>query len=352
MAKNHFFADKPANEQNLYEDLIIESLKIYGQEVYYMPREIVNEDKIFGEDVPSKFSTAYKIEMYIENQQGFDGEGDLFTKFGIEIRDAATFIVSRRRWRHTIQQNNNTISSVRPREGDVLYLPLSNSMFEIMHVEHEMPFYQLNNVPTYNLRCELFVYSDEDLDTGIEIIDGIENDAANVTIILDSARDQNGVLKSDALSDEGGVDFWVGETVYQIDSSLRSITGKHPRILGEVIEYRPDIKTLTLGHISVDSALDSTGTGVTGLIGFTVGKKIINNRVTDQHIFPFNAFYGRNVDSNAFLYDRVRTILSIDDDTGYISSQNDTFDANNQTGTLVDFLDFSEGNPFGDAEDN
>ena len=203
MAKNHFFADKPANEQNLYEDIIIESLKIYGQDVYYMPREIVNEDKILGEDVPSKFSTAYKIEMYIENQQGFDGEGDLFTKFGVEIRDAATFVVSRRRWRHTIQQNNNTISSVRPREGDVLYLPLSNSMFEIMHVEHEMPFYQLNNVPTYNLRCELFVYSDEDLDTGIEIIDGIENDAANVTIVLDSARDQNGVLKSDTLSDEG-----------------------------------------------------------------------------------------------------------------------------------------------------
>jgi len=349
MAKNLFFADKPANEQNLYEDIIIESLKIYGQDVYYMPREIVNEDKIFGEDVPSKFSTAYKIEMYIENQQGFDGEGDLFTKFGVEIRDAANFVVSRRRWRHTVEQNSNTITGDRPREGDVLYLPLSNSMFEIMHVEHEQPFYQLNNVPTYNLRCELFVYSGEDLDTGIETIDGIENDAANITILLDSARDQNGTLKSDTLADEGGVDFWVGETVYQIDSSLISITGKHPRILGEVIEYRPDIKTLTLGHIGVDSALDSTGAGVTGLIGFTVGKKVVNDRVHDQGIFPFNAFYGRNVDSNTFLYPRVRTILSINEDTGYLSAQNDIFDANSTAS--IDFLDFSEGNPFGDAED-
>ncbi len=154
MAKNHCFSDKSANAENLYEDHIIESLKFYGQDVYYMLREIVNEDKIFGQDVPSRFPTAYKIEMYIENQQGFDGEGDLFTKFGIEIRDAATFVVSRRRWRHTIEQHANEITSIRPREGDIIYLPLSNSMFEIMHVEHEQPFYQLNNVPTYNLRCE------------------------------------------------------------------------------------------------------------------------------------------------------------------------------------------------------
>jgi hypothetical protein len=348
MAKNLFFADKPANEQNLYEDIIIESLKIYGQDVYYMPREIVNEDKILGEDVPSRFSTAYKIEMYIENQQGFDGEGDLFTKFGVEIRDAANFVVSRRRWRHTVEQNSNTITGDRPREGDVLYLPLSNSMFEIMHVEHEQPFYQLNNVPTYNLRCELFVYSGEDLDTGIETIDGIENDAANVTLFLDSARDKNGTLKSDTLANEGGVDFWNGENIYQIDSSLRTITGRHPRIVGEVVEYRPDTRILTLNHIGTDSALDSTGTG---LIGFTVGKIIVNNRPHDQKVFPFNAFYGRNIDSNEFLYPRTRTILSINEDTGYLSDQSDIFDANQETGSFVDFLDFSEGNPFGDAED-
>ena len=348
MAKNLFFADKPANEQNLYEDIIIESLKIYGQDVYYMPREIVNEDKILGEDVPSRFSTAYKIEMYIENQQGFDGEGDLFTKFGVEIRDAANFVVSRRRWRHTVEQNSNTITGDRPREGDVLYLPLSNSMFEIMHVEHEQPFYQLNNVPTYNLRCELFVYSGEDLDTGIETIDGIENDAANTIIGLDSARDQNGDLRGDSDKLEGGVDFWVGENIYQIDSSLKTITGRHPHIVGAVVEYSPQTRTLTLAHISTDSALDSLSGG---LIGFTVGKTIVNDRPSDQFVFPLNVFYGRNVDSNTYLYPRTRTILSVNEDVGYLSAQNDIFDANNNA-NFVDFLDFSEGNPFGDAEDS
>ena len=351
MAKNLFFADKPANEQNLYEDIIIESLKIYGQDVYYMPREIVNEDKILGEDVPSRFSTAYKIEMYIENQQGFDGEGDLFTKFGVEIRDAANFVVSRRRWRHTVEQNSNTITGDRPREGDVLYLPLSNSMFEIMHVEHEQPFYQLNNVPTYNLRCELFVYSGEDLDTGIELVDEIENEAANVTLGLDVPRQANGNLYTDSgYSDqmEGGLDFWVGENVYQIDSGLLTITGRHPKIIGEVVEYNVQAKTLSLTHVGTDSALADPP--ISGLIGFTVGKTVINNRPSDQLIFPHNIFYGRNVDSNTYLHPRIRTILSVNEDTGYLSAQNDVFDANDNA-NFVDFLDFSEGNPFGDAED-
>ena len=90
MATSLHFSQKVRSEQNLYEDIVIESLKIYGQDVYYLPRTIVNEDTILGEDIPSKFGSAYKIEMYIENIDGFDGEGDLFTRFGVEIRDAAT----------------------------------------------------------------------------------------------------------------------------------------------------------------------------------------------------------------------------------------------------------------------
>ena len=130
MALNHYFSQKVRSEQQLYEDLIIESLKIYGQDVYYLPRTIVNQDRLLGEDIPSKFGSAYKVEMYIENTEGFDGEGDLFTRFGVEIRDAATFIVSRRRWEHVFAQaafpSEATIG--RPKEGDVIYLPLSNSI--------------------------------------------------------------------------------------------------------------------------------------------------------------------------------------------------------------------------------
>lgn len=178
MARNIYFSEKVRSEINLYEDLIIESLKIYGQDVYYLPRTIVNEDRILGDDPASSFSNSYKIEMYIENAEGFDGEGDLFTRFGVEIRDEATFIVARSRWKSTVSRADNAIQGDRPTEGDLIYLPLSKSLFQINMVEHEQPFYQIENVPTFKLRCTLFEYTGEDLDTGVTDIDDIEKDYA------------------------------------------------------------------------------------------------------------------------------------------------------------------------------
>lgn len=178
MARNVYIRDNVRSEQKLYEDLVIESLKIYGQDVYYIPRQLVAEDKIFGDDIPSRFGAGYKVEMYIDNVEGFEGEGDLFTRFGVEIRDEATFVVARRRWSATVEKYDNNITEERPREGDLIYLPLSNSLFEISHVEHEQPFYQLANLPVYRLRANLFEYNDEDLDTGIDAIDSIEEDGA------------------------------------------------------------------------------------------------------------------------------------------------------------------------------
>jgi len=160
MATNPFFTQGTRNEQLLYEDIVLEALKIYGQDVYYLPRTLINENKILAEDIPSQFGSAHKIEMYIENTEGFDGEGDLFTKFGVEIRDAATFIVSRRRWTSAVGRHDN-LSNVRPFEGDLIYLPLTNKLFEIMHVEHEQPFYQLSNLSVYKLRAELFEYNED-----------------------------------------------------------------------------------------------------------------------------------------------------------------------------------------------
>ena len=141
MARNIYFTDKVRSEHELYENLVIESLKIYGQDVYYLPRDLVDEDKIFGADPASSFNSSYKVEMYTDKLEGFDGRGDLFTRFGVEIRDEATFVVARRRWEQTVAQYDNDINSDRPREGDLIYLPLSNSLFQINHVEHEMPFY-------------------------------------------------------------------------------------------------------------------------------------------------------------------------------------------------------------------
>lgn len=193
MPTNPYISQSVRSEQNLYEDIVIESLKFYGQDVYYIPREIVNKDPIFLDDVPSRFSDAYKIEMYIENTEGFDGEGDLFTKFGIELRDQATFVVARRRWKGLIgeylEENN-----FRPREGDVIYLPLSKSIFQIIKVETETPFYQLSQLPTFRLQCELFEYNDEDFDTGIDELDDIEYEGAFQYKLTMRTRDGSGSL--------------------------------------------------------------------------------------------------------------------------------------------------------------
>ena len=149
MATSKYFKHNVRSEQSLVESLVIESLQFYGQDLYYLPREIVNKDKVFLDDVPSRFGEAYKIEMYLDGNQ-FEGEGQLFQKFGIEIRDTATFVVSIKRWKELIGRKL-TENNFRPREGDLIYLPMSNSIFEIMKCNNYDPFFQLGQLPTYKL---------------------------------------------------------------------------------------------------------------------------------------------------------------------------------------------------------
>ena len=300
MATNLYFSQKVHSEQNLYEDIVIESLKMYGQDVYYLPRDIVNEDRIFGDDVPSRFNSSYKVEMYIENVDGFDGEGDLFTKFGVEIRDQATFVVARRRWTTTVNRFDNEINSERPKEGDLVYLPLSNSMFQIMAVEHEQPFYQLSNLSVYKLRAELFEYNDEDLDTGVDVIDDIERDYAyEYLLTLDSAS----------------TGFTIGETVNQTLASGVIMSG-------EVAGFSDSDNVLKLIHIGANDGKYHefvSGLQVIGTTDITLaGAKSIAN------------------------------VSSVSEDN-QISQNEQNLDFSN---IIDDFLDFSEGNPFGDPENN
>lgn len=174
MARSVYFSEKFRPEQELYENIVIESLKIYGQNMYYLPRDIINQDRILTEDPSSRFDSSYMIEMYVDNVDGFDGQGDLFTKFGVEIRDQVTLTVARRRWSQAVERYDNEITTERPMEGDLIYVPFSRKLFQIMAVEHEMPFYQLNNLPVYKLRCELYEFSSDQFDTGVEVIDEIE----------------------------------------------------------------------------------------------------------------------------------------------------------------------------------
>lgn len=264
---------------------------MYGQDVYYLPRDLVNVDTILNEDVPSTFNSKYKIEMYIENIDGFDGEGDLFSKFGVEIRDAATFIVARRRWTQTVARYDLSINSVRPREGDLIYLPMGKKLFEIMHVEHEMPFYQLKNLPTYKLRCELFEYNDEQLDTGLEAIDILETTGFTLSLTLQDSAD---------------VSFVVGNTLTQLTSGGVTITG-------EIVYYNDSDNTISLAHIGSDDS--------------------------NFHMFTTGTVTSQDADYNTL----TRTVTIVNESVGQVMADNDDFSLEQSS-----FLDFSESNPFGE----
>jgi len=204
MATNVFFDQAVKTEQNLMEDLVVESLRFYGHNVFYLPRKIVNEDTILGEAADSSFEDAYEVEMYLEGVEGFEGEGDLYSKFGVEVRDNATFVLSRRSWERFVSLDANLATGLRPNEGDLIYFPLSKSLFEIKFVEHENPFYQLGKLYVFKMQCELFEYSGEKFDTNLSDLDeGVElaqGQAVELTLqTLTAARD-----------------FVVGETISQM----------------------------------------------------------------------------------------------------------------------------------------
>jgi hypothetical protein len=292
--RNFYFSDTVRSEQNLYEDIIIESLKMYGQDVYYLPRTLIGEDKILGDEVPARFGSAHKIEMYIENTEGFDGEGDLFTRFGVEIRDEATLIVSRRRWIQQVQRLDETVSSVRPLEGDMIYLPLSHKLFQITHVEHEQPFYQLSNLPVFKLRVQLAEYSDEDYDTGLTEIDEGEKIVAFTYILTLAAS-------------EASATFVVGDNIEQ---QLATTT-----IRGEVSLWQSSTLQLHIVHTGADDG--NFHEWVPGTIT-------------------------RLVEPNT-----THTVNSVTEDIKQSANEQN----NNFEDFAGDFLDFSEDNPFGDPND-
>ncbi len=172
MPTNVFFNNFNAqSEQTLIEDLIIESIKMYGHEVYYLPRAVVDLDDVFNEDTLTKFEDTYLIEVYIKNVEGFEGEGDFVSRFGLEYRDRITFTIAKRRFEQDISQT--TFQNL-PHEGDLIHFNMNQKLYEVKYVEHESIFYQMGSLQTYDIVCELFEYSNEQLNTGIGDIDGIE----------------------------------------------------------------------------------------------------------------------------------------------------------------------------------
>ena len=221
MPTNVYFDTGTRPEQNLYEDLMIEQLKIYGQDVFYIPRTLVKEDNLFGEDTLSKFGDAYLIEMYFENVEGYEGEKEIMSKFGLQMNEDVTFVVARRRFEQLVSHDSNLIVKTRPNEGDLVYFPKVKKIFEITFVDHDDPFYQVHNVPAFKLKCKTFEYSSEDLDTGITEIDAIETDNSLDQLVYQITMEQSstttyneGLELEDGtgnIEQEGNTDNLIGE---------------------------------------------------------------------------------------------------------------------------------------------
>jgi len=170
---NFYFNNfQSSQEQTLLENLIIESIKIYGQDMLYVPRKLNNKNEVYGEDDISTYENAYMIELYIKNIDGFAGDGNFMSKFGLEIRDQVTFTVARRSFELEISTQGDYD---RPREGDLIYFPLNRKLFQIKYVDNKTMFYTLGTLPVYDLVCELFEYSSEQFNTGIPEIDDIQD---------------------------------------------------------------------------------------------------------------------------------------------------------------------------------
>lgn len=255
MATNRYFnLYRRGSEQSLAEDLMIEAIKMYGIDTLYLPRSLQKEDLIYGEDVVSKFDDYFDIEVYIKNVEGFDGQGDLFKKFGLEIQDQATLIISRNRFSQVV---GTDLDPPRPKEGDLMFFPLNDALMEIKFVSNEKIFYQLGDWYVYQVEVQQFVYSHEDLATGISDID---NDQVDYTYQFDL---QLGVGTGTYLS---------GEEVYQ-GASLATATAK-------AIVIHQDSVTDTL---RIRNLVGEFQTGVNA-IGNTSGATYLITSADDQNI--------------------------------------------------------------------
>ena len=189
MALNPFFLQGAQSEQRLIQDLINEQLQIYGVEVTYIPRKFVRKQTIIKEVQSSKFDDNFALEAYVNTYEGYSGAGDVLTKFGVSLRDEVTLTISKERFEDFITpfldaEDDDEIELVtRPREGDLVYFPLGQRLFEIKFVEHEKPFYQLGKTYVYEIQCELFEYEDEVIHTGIEEIDETVQDEGYITTL-------------------------------------------------------------------------------------------------------------------------------------------------------------------------
>ena len=231
MATNLYFNNVTSHaEQELINDLTSEVIQLHGMDVFYIPRTLIKEDPLLDEDVLSRFEVAYEIEMYIKGTEGFGGEGDLVSKFGLDVRDEVIFTVHKDRF-------ELATTKPKPLEGDLIFLPMSKGLFEIKFVEHEQPFYQAGKNYSFDITCELFQYSEEQFEKGVP------------EVIRDIEREQSAAIDF-VMTAGGSGSYTIDEEVYQ-GASLAEATAK-----GTVVSWTTATRTLR--------ANDTSGTFVAG----------------------------------------------------------------------------------------
>jgi hypothetical protein len=271
MPVSNYFQKYNPNEQNLLEDLVVESIQAFGHENTYLPRTQNNVDNIFGEDPTSSFESAYPIEMYIKTTDGFEGEGAFVGRFGMEIREQITFSIAQRTWK-------GLGLSSRPLEGDLIWFGLAKKMFEIQFVEHQAIFYQLGKLPVYDLSCEFFEYSSEDIDTGIAAIDAVE--VENAYSVEYPFTSNSGVFTTNEIIT--GANSYASGEILQIQTSDTGSVLKVSNLVGtftngETITGKTSAVTATIGTLQNELANDPQAkneifqTTANGIIDFTEG---------------------------------------------------------------------------------
>jgi hypothetical protein len=302
---NVYFSQGTKNEQNLIEDIIIESLKIYGNEVFYIPRSLVSKDNVLGEDRLSQFKTAFPIEMYFENVDSFGGQGAFIQKFGLMIEQSATLVVARRRWNQFVGRYGVTTVPNRPNEGDLIYFPLTGGLFEIKFVQHQDPFYQLGKLYVYKLQVELFQYSSERIDTGIAEVDAFES---LKTFSTNTTRNSHGRISKITLTNSGS-NYTSAPTI-----SFTSFGGT--------------------GNGATAVAVLGTGSNARKVVAIN-----ITNQGTGYQVAPAVNFVGGGGTGAA-----ATTTLDID-----INKSSDGFGENDAfKDAATDVINFDEHNPFGE----
>lgn len=347
MARSVYFSNGVRSEQLTYEDIIVESIGIYGQDFYYIPRTLVGKDEILGEDRLSEFKSAYSIPMYLESHDGFEGQGAFIQKFGLMMEQSATLTVARRKWEQLVGQQGRTILPNRPAEGDLLYFPLTGGLFEIKFVKHQDPFYQVGKLFVYKLQVELFQYSSEKINTGIASIDVFENLKS-----FDDNLIPNGTVKGFKITNKGveyssaplvtiGVD-WVAETVIKVRDEVC--------FDGRRYVCTTAGKTGTTGPVHTQGTADS-GTAVLQFFGYRAfATAYLGNDLTAKEVVKIL------VDDPGSGYTSPPLVV-LSGGGGYFAKataiianldNQDSYGDNNKFKEEAEGIVFSEDNPFGE----